>query len=669
MSTSVRAVAAALLAVAGLVQAAEQSLPGAKLLVQDPSANPALRKVLLQAKGPGALPLGDPTVAGAVLRIVTQGGTPADQTFDLPSAGWKRLGTTGFKYGSGATGGAVRTVLLKRGANGIVTLKVLVQGKGGPLAVVPPAPGDEAVAVLGIGATDALCVSFGGIAGGVERTDDARKWLVQRANAAACPLLPTTTTTSVLPTTSTSATTSTTTATTSSTTSSSTSSTATTSTTSSTTTTTLVVELNLLYVHGLKSCPSSRMNAHNSLDELQAAVDAALPARIAAWEAAHPGVHVVTNSAHANVYTATPSGIHPSDSPDPLDMDDWEVGDPGCSTTQQGQPCTTAYEWRYRLAQEVNRLFPAPAKNVVLIGHSAGARVAMEVASNTGPGGPNTQSWGVQDRIAGVVTVQGVIDQIGTSKYDVVGAASFETTCKNGDAIAGFGDSCAPGNGFCEWVGRVSATPGADWVATSRRALMLTSWGSCSPALWTGRSDGTLPYDAQASPFAVGLDMTPAPGETWREVHGQRLGAFCHSDLTDPSKANHVAARTAVRDRLLDWLFVAAPRVAAAGTNSTPSLDYQEQTPSFAMGGTCPAGEVDEGVEVVGVCRHPGFFDGDDHAIASGEFTVTNGATCNGSYRWRQAHDQDDPHAANFWWKTRSLRAVAPELVGALPTS
>jgi pimeloyl-ACP methyl ester carboxylesterase len=405
-------------------------------------------------------------------------------------------------------------------------------------------------------------------------------------------------------------------------------------------------------------------------------VNAGLPARIAAWEAAHPGVHVVTHSARANVYTATPSGIHPSDSTDPLLMDDWEIGDPGCSTSQQGDACTTGYEWRYRLAQEVNRLFPAPAKNVILIGHSAGGRASMDVAANYGPGGPNTQDWGVQSRIAGVVSLNGVIDDIGTSKYDVAGIASFETSCKNGDAVTGFGDSCAPGNGFCEWVGRVDTSPAADWVAQQQRALMLTSWGSCSPSAWTGQNDGTLPYDAQASPWAVGLDMTPAPGQTWREAHGQRLGTFCHSDITNTSSGGHVGVRTAVRDRLLDWLFVAAPRVAAAGTSSTGSIPFGGQTGSFAMGSACPAGDVDDtltqgtngaGVDVVGVCRHPGFFDGDDHAIAAGEFAVTNGATCNGSFRWRQDHDADNPHAAGFWWKTRSLRAGTPDLLGALP--
>ena len=162
-------------------------------------------------------------------------------------------------------------------------------------------------------------------------------------------------------------------------------------------------------MHGLKSCTSARQTAQNTLTDLENAVNGALPARIASWEAAHPGVHVVTHSARANVYTATPSGIHPSDSTDPLLLDDWEIGDPGCSTTQQGEPCTTAYEWRYRLAQEVNRLFPAPAKNVILIGHSAGGRVSMDVAANYGTGGANTHDWGVQSRIAGVVSLNGVI--------------------------------------------------------------------------------------------------------------------------------------------------------------------------------------------------------------------------------------------------------------------
>ena len=50
------------------------------------------------------------------------------------------------------------------------------------------------------------------------------------------------------------------------------------------------------------------------------------------------------------------------------------------------------------------------------------------------------------------------------------------------------------------------------------------------------------------------------------------------------------------------------------------------------------------------------------------EFTVTNGAACNGTYKWKQAHDPNNSHAADFWWKTRSLRAAGPELLASLPT-
>ena len=50
------------------------------------------------------------------------------------------------------------------------------------------------------------------------------------------------------------------------------------------------MQLNLLYVHGLNNCTSARQNAHNNLADLENAVNTALPARIAAWEAAHPGI-------------------------------------------------------------------------------------------------------------------------------------------------------------------------------------------------------------------------------------------------------------------------------------------------------------------------------------------------------------------------------------------
>lgn len=416
-----------------------------------------------------------------------------------------------------------------------------------------------------------------------------------------------------------------------------------------------VLQLHFLYVHGVKGCQDDRMNSENSLNELRAAIDAELPAWVADYEADHPGVTVVTSSAHANVYTATPSGVHPSDSTNPLNMDDWEVGDPGCSTTAQGQPCTSAYEWRYRLSQEIQQHFPAGARNIILVGHSTGARAAFEVAANVGPNGVNTFDWGVQQKIAGVVSIQGMVDSLGTSKYNSLGPASFETMCKNGDPIVGFGDSCSQGNGWCEYAGRISGFAAADWVAQNKQALMLTSFASCSPSLFTGNTDGPLPFDAQGSPKAVGLDTTPAPGQTFRPSHGEKYGSFCHSAVVAPSVSGHATAVQNAKNRIFDWIFVRASWVAGSGTIETSSISFNQTTPSFAIGGTCPAGQGDGGARVVGRCKHPGFFDGDDHAIASSEISVTDGATCNGSVRWSQRHDSNNKHAATLWWKTYSV--------------
>ena len=162
------------------------------------------------------------------------------------------------------------------------------------------------------------------------------------------------------------------------------------------------------------------------------------------------------------------------------------------------------------------------------------------------------------------------------------------------------------------------------------------------------------------------------------QAHGQRYGAFCHSDITNALERQPRRGAHAARDRVLDWLFVAAPRVAVDGQRTRrSSLSLQPVDRQLHDGCSCPSGEVDDtltsgtkgsGIDVVGVCKHPGFFDGDDHAITACEFTVSNGATCNGTYRWTQAHDSDNNHAATFWWKTRSVRSAGPELLGTLPT-
>src|SRR2546428_133128 len=120
------------------------------------------------------------------------------------------------------------------------------------------------------------------------------------------------------------------------------------------------------------------------------------------------------------------------------------------------------------------------------------------------------------------------------------------------------------------------------------------------------------------------------------------------------------------------------PPAATTASASTPSpAPFNGSSTTFGRGTSSPAGEVDDavtsgnkapGIDVVGVCKHPGFFDGDDHAIALAEFTVTNGTTCNGTYKWKQAHDSSNSHDATFWWKTRSERAGGPDLAGTLTT-
>src|SRR4029079_12222248 len=81
--------------------------------------------------------------------------------------------------------------------------------------------------------------------------------------------------------------------------------------------TTGTIQLNLLYIHGVKNDASSRSNAQNSLTDLKAAVANDMPSLISTSQANHPGVTVKFASASANLYPATPSGMHPSDSTDP----------------------------------------------------------------------------------------------------------------------------------------------------------------------------------------------------------------------------------------------------------------------------------------------------------------------------------------------------------------
>lgn len=414
------------------------------------------------------------------------------------------------------------------------------------------------------------------------------------------------------------------------------------------------LQLHILYVHGLKNCDEDRISAGDSFIDLEAAVAEELAARVAAYEAAHPGLTVVTSSARANLYTAEASGAQPTDS-EPLAMDDWEVGAAGCAATRQGEPCTTAYEWRHRLAREIDRLFPADARNIILVGHSTGVRVSFEVAANVGPDGVGTQDFGVQHKIAGVIGIHGMVDALNdTDKYDMIGPFGFETTCKLGDLVSGIGGACTPGRGWCEYGGQLSAVDAADWVAVQKHALTLVSYHDCSPSAFGGQTDGSLPLAAQASPMIPGLRMTPAPGQTQQPAHGVQYGSFCHSAIDTRSNPLHEDAVIAAREHIIAWLFESALEVESYQSMDLSGVDYQDTTPPYTMAGECPAGHADAHVEVTGTCIHPGLFDGDDHVIDPAEFTVEDGDRCGGTFAWSQRHDPGDARDAVIHWKTYS---------------
>jgi hypothetical protein len=105
------------------------------------------------------------------------------------------------------------------------------------------------------------------------------------------------------------------------------------------------------------------------------------------------------------------------------------------------------------------------------------------------------------------------------------------------------------------------------------------------------------------------------------------------------------------------------------GTQATAApVPYQGWTPLYSINAECPDGEtaINPQIQVVGVCKHPGFFDGDDHAIQQG-WNVFVGAGCGGSYKWTQIHDPNNSHNAFFYWQTRS-RLSEGGLVTILPS-
>ena len=183
-------IAVALLSLsAGSVHAATWTVLGKTFQIKNPSTDASKRKVSGQAleRGSNDGLVGDPTVNGATLEVIANGGTPSDQTFALPKEGWSKIGTVGFQYSSRNSPGAVKKAKIKLTPSGTFQIRVLVLGKGGPVSVVPPNPGSDGGFILTLTMGDSYCVAFGGVAGGTTREDDNRRWYVTRPSAEACP--------------------------------------------------------------------------------------------------------------------------------------------------------------------------------------------------------------------------------------------------------------------------------------------------------------------------------------------------------------------------------------------------------------------------------------------------------------------------------------------------
>jgi hypothetical protein len=163
-------IVSALVFAAGLADAADQTILGSVLTVRNKST-PDKRKIVGKAREQGSVNtiVGDPTLNGGSLTVSAGGGTPTSQTFSLPQAisgmtgrqFWSGTATQGFKYKDPkGENGAVKKVLIKKTPNGNFSIRAVVSGKLGPIAVVPPNPGTNGCMLLRLNGGDGYSVAF-----------------------------------------------------------------------------------------------------------------------------------------------------------------------------------------------------------------------------------------------------------------------------------------------------------------------------------------------------------------------------------------------------------------------------------------------------------------------------------------------------------------------------
>ena len=194
-------VAVGALSVAASASAFDRLILGSKLDVANKAGLEPKRSIRVLAKeSPSDIAvLSDPTVGGATLTVVANGGTSTVGTYVLDASGWKHSGTRYLYRGpTGGDGDPVASVTLSRSAAGAVRLRIVIKGSVGTQSVdvVPPNPGTDGGVVLAVTGGDRYCAAFGAGAGGTELRDTALQWtLVKPAAQPGCPSAASSTTT------------------------------------------------------------------------------------------------------------------------------------------------------------------------------------------------------------------------------------------------------------------------------------------------------------------------------------------------------------------------------------------------------------------------------------------------------------------------------------------
>jgi acetyl esterase/lipase len=154
---------------ASLAHAADQTVRGAMLVVKNPGAL-AKRQIAVDAKekdSPDSL-VGNPVTGGATVTVSANGSTPSSGTYDLPAGinpvnqrpFWTGDVVKGFRYSDvKGSNGPVKSAVIKL-KRGLFQIKVRVDGKLGPVAVVPPNPGSDGCVLFAIGGGDSYSVQF-----------------------------------------------------------------------------------------------------------------------------------------------------------------------------------------------------------------------------------------------------------------------------------------------------------------------------------------------------------------------------------------------------------------------------------------------------------------------------------------------------------------------------